>query len=183
MSVHPVMRQNFAGKRHPIFYNIWDPVIWHLPWNQCAQISEESACQEFVCFQSMAHFWSENKTCFSPSAFLNSVFSSSSPCSNAGFKCDQEQGGKKKQRRACGGSFAAFWREHVALDRRAVCNATRIICYIRNTLYSQYIIFLTDYNLNTRAVCKTRPGQFIFFCYYWIQSCNIYTSSVELQYK
>ena len=27
MSVHPVMRQNFAGKRHPIFYNIWDPII------------------------------------------------------------------------------------------------------------------------------------------------------------
>ena len=21
------MRQNFAGKRHPIFYNIWDPVV------------------------------------------------------------------------------------------------------------------------------------------------------------
>ena len=27
MSVHPVMRQNFAGKPSPIFYNIWDPVI------------------------------------------------------------------------------------------------------------------------------------------------------------
>ena len=28
MSVHPVMRQNFAGKRHPIFYNISDPIIY-----------------------------------------------------------------------------------------------------------------------------------------------------------
>ena len=28
MSVHPVMRQNFAGKPSPIFYNIWDPVLY-----------------------------------------------------------------------------------------------------------------------------------------------------------
>ena len=29
MSVHPVMRQNFAGKPYTTFYNIWDPVLWH----------------------------------------------------------------------------------------------------------------------------------------------------------
>ena len=33
MSVHPVMRQNFAGKRHPIFYNIWDPIVSWSSWS------------------------------------------------------------------------------------------------------------------------------------------------------
>ena len=68
---------------------------------------DNSDDQEFVRFQSMAR--------------------SSSPCSNAGLKCDQEekQNGVEEQVR-----FGAFRRQHVTLNRRAVCNATQVISYI-----------------------------------------------------
>ena len=50
MSVHPVMRQNFAGKPYPIFYNIWDPVILAAgTWLAAALASgQPDECQEKV---------------------------------------------------------------------------------------------------------------------------------------
>ena len=98
---------------------------------------DNSDDQEFVRFQSMAR--------------------SSSPCSNAGLKCDQEekQNGAQAQVR-----FGTFRRQHVTLNRRAVCKATQVISYILNRLYSQQIIFSTG-------------GLIIFFWYYWIQGCKI----------
>ena len=56
MPVHPVMRQNFAGKTYTIFYNIWDPVIstsssqkfWRNPVDHVWETQQEEHWSWFV---------------------------------------------------------------------------------------------------------------------------------------
>ena len=70
MSVHPVMRQNFAGKPSPIFYNIWDPVISVSPWHGGKDLSRDGSLEAVNDNGPAAQ---ENNGCLQPSALTQIV--------------------------------------------------------------------------------------------------------------
>ena len=108
-------------------------------------------------------FWpSENKMCFSPTAF-SILFSLSSLCWNGGFKYDEEEEGGKKQRGADLLRFGAFRREHVAFNRRTVCKATQIMNYILSRLHSQQCLVLLDTELQNYPIDNILLDMIFFY--------------------